>query len=304
MDVRQLRYLRAVARGGSFTAAATAEQVAQPAVSKQIQRLEQELGLALLDRGSRGATLTQEGAVVARYADRVLGLLEDLQAELADRGTLARGRLRLCATETVMDYLLPTALAALHRRYPGLEVSAEMLGTDDAVALLLDRQVDVALVTLPLSQAELTVEPLFFEDIVLLVPTADPLAERASVTLAELAERELLLSMTGHGLRAVIEAACRRVGFAPRPALELRSQEALIRLVEQGAGLAFAPRLCVQRPRPGVHVCAISQPELRRGIGWARLRDRHVPRAVQELVRELGVAARADAGAVAAGPTR
>jgi len=288
-----LRYLQAIARGGSFTSAADAEQVAQPAVSKQIQRLERELGVVLFDRRSRGATLTEEGAVAARYADRVLGALEDLRAELADRATLLRGSLRLCATETVMDYLVPTALAALHRRYPGLEVSAEMLGTDDAVALLLDRQIDVAIVTLPLRHPDLVIEQLFSEDIVLLAPAGDPLAGRDTVAFAELAGRELLLSMPGHGLRSSVEAACRRAGFSPRAALELRSQEALIRLVEQDAGLAFAPRLCVQRPRPGVHACKLTQPTLRRAIGWAQLRDRHLPRAVAELVRELGDAVKA-----------
>lgn len=291
MEVRQLRYLQAIARSGSFTGAAEAERVAQPAVSKQIRHLEDELGVALFDRGGRGATLTGEGEVVARYAERVLGLLDELRAELADRAVLERGRLRLCATETVMEYLLPAALATLHQRHPRLELSAEMLGTDDAVALLLDRQVDVAIVTLPLSHADLVVEPLYSEEIVLLVPEGDPLAGRAAVALHELARRELLLSMPGHGLRAVIDAACRRVGFVAHPALELRSQEALIRLVEQGAGITFAPKLCVQRPRPALHVCQVVQPALRRSIGWARLRDRYVPRAVEALIAELAEAA-------------
>ncbi|HEV7215674.1 MAG TPA: LysR substrate-binding domain-containing protein, partial [Chloroflexota bacterium] len=225
MELRQLRYLQAIARSGSFTGAAAAEHVAQPAVSKQIRSLEEELGVVLFDRSGRGATLTAEGEVVARYAERLLSLLEELRAELADRAVLKRGRLRLCATETVMEYLLPAALAALHQRHPHLELSAEMLGTDDAVALLLDRQVDVAIVTLPLSHPDLVVEPLYSEDIVLLVPASDALAGRAAVPLRELAGRELLLSMPGHGLRAVIDAACRRVGFVTHPALELRSQE-------------------------------------------------------------------------------
>jgi DNA-binding transcriptional LysR family regulator len=292
VELRQLRYLQAIARSGSFTGAAEAEGVAQPAVSKQIRRLESEIGLALFDRGGRGASLTAEGDVVARYAERVLSLLDELRAELADRAILERGRLRLCATETVMEYLLPAPLAALHRRHPNLEISAEMLGTDDAVALLLDRQVDVAIVTLPLSHPDLAVESLYSEDIVLLVPTDDPLAGRAAVALGELVERELLLSMPGHGLRAVIDAACRRVGFVPHPRLELRSQEALIRLVEQGAGITFAPTLCVQRPRPALRVCRVVQPTLRRSIGWARLRDHYVPRAVEALIAELAEAAR------------
>lgn len=291
MELRQLRYMQAIARCGSFTGAADAERVAQPAVSKQIRRLEGELGVALFDRGGRGATLTAEGEVVARYAERILGLAEELRAELADRALLERGRLRLCATETVMEYLLPAALAALHRRYPRLELSAEMLGTDDAVSLLLDRQIDVAIVTLPISHPDLVVETLYSEDIVLLVPADDPLAGRAEVALQELAGRELLLSMPGHGLRAVIDAACRRAGFVTHPALELRSQEALIRLVEQGAGITFAPKICVQRPRPAVRICQVVRPSLRRSIGWARLRDRYAPRAVEALVRELSTAA-------------
>lgn len=291
MELRQLRYLWAVARSGSFTTAAELERVAQPAVSRQVQRLEHELGAPLFDRGGRGAVLTADGEVVARYAERVLGLVEELRAELADRAALAHGRLRLCATETVMEHLLPPALAALHRDHPGLEVSAEMLGTDDAVALLLDRQIDVAVVTLPLAHPDLAVEPLFTEDIVLLVPAGDPLATGAPVTFNQLRERELLLSMPGHGLRALVDAACRRAGFVPRPAVELRSQEALIRLVEQGAGIAFAPRLCVQQPRPGVCLCPLAPPALRRGIGWAHRRDRYVPRAVHALVAELRTAA-------------
>jgi DNA-binding transcriptional LysR family regulator len=166
-----------------------------------------------------------------------------------------------------------------------------MLGTDDAVALLLDRQIDVAIVTLPLSHPDLEIQPLFSEDIVLLVPGGDPLAGRPAVAFAELAGRELILSMPGHGLRPIVEGACRRAGFAPRATLELRSQETIIRLVEQGAGLAFAPRLCVQQPRPSLHVCGLTHPALRRSIGWARLRNRHLPRAVAELVRELQQAA-------------
>ena len=138
---------------------------------------------------------------------------------------------------------------------------------------------------------DLTVEPLYSEDIVLLVPVGDPLASRDSVALHDLAERELLLSMPGHGLRAVIDVACRRAGFVTHPTLELRSQEALIRLVEEGAGITFAPRLCVQRPRPGLHLLSVTQPALRRSIGWARLRDRYMPRAAQALVTELAAIA-------------
>ncbi len=287
MELHQLRYIRAIARSGGFTRAAEQEGVAQPAISKQVRLLEEELGVRLFDRIGRTVKPTQAGDIAIRYAHHVLDALDDLRLELDDVTGLARGEVRICATETVMDYLLPAALAELRLRHPGIRVSAEMLGTDDAVALLLQSSVDVAIVTLPLVHPDLTVEHLFTEDVVLLVPYGDPLAARASISLKELADRDLLLSMPGHGLRATIEAACARIGFVPHAVLEVRSQEALIRLVERGVGLSFAPRLCVQHARRAVHICTVSDPALQRRIGWAVRTGRHVSRAVHELVALL-----------------
>src|SRR5579859_6915338 len=199
MEIAQLRYLRAIARTGSFTAAAEAEGVEQPAVSKQIKRLEEELGVRLFERRARRVRVTDAGRVAVHHAERALSSLDDLRTELVDLEGLARGRLRVCATETVMDYLLPTALAGLHERFPGLEVSAEMLGTDDAVGLLLADEVDVAIVALPLSHPELEVVTLFVEDVVLLTPRDDVLREVDRVALSDVRDREFLLSMPGHG---------------------------------------------------------------------------------------------------------
>lgn len=287
MELSQLRYLRAIAHTGTFTAAAEAEGVAQPAVSKQIKLLERELGVALFERRARRVHVTQAGRVALHHAERALSSLDDMRRELVDLAGLARGRLRVCATETVMDYLLPAALADLHGRFPGMEVSAEMLGTDDAVALLLADEADVAIVALPLSHPELEIGTLFIEDVVLLAPRNDGLREVDRVALGDLRDREFVLSMPGHGLRAIVEAACARAGFVPKAKLEVRSQEAIIRLVERGAGLAFAPRLCMQGAARAVHVCAISDPPLRRRVGWAQRLGRHESRAVGEFLASL-----------------
>lgn len=287
MELRQLRYLRAIAQTGSFTAAAEREAVEQPAISRQIKLLEDELGVPLFDRVGRRVRLTQAGLVALQYAERALGAIDDLRAELIEDARAERGRLRICATETVMDYLLPTALSTIRARYPRLHVSAEMLGTDDSVALLLNHHADAAVIVLPLKHDRLEIEALFSEDVVLLTPIDDPLARHRSVGLRELADRELLLSMPGHGLRATVEASCARAGFAPRVALEMRSQEALIRLVERGAGIAFAPLLCVRGAHRAVHICEVVNPRLQRHIGWARLRGRHTPSVAFELMRLL-----------------
>src|SRR5437899_4464936 len=146
MELHQLRYLRATVRLGSVTRAAEQEHVSQPSLSKQIALLERELGVALFHRVGRRVVATEAAVLLADCAGRVL---DDLAATVDALGELrrsVRGQLRLCATETVSDCVLPEALAALRHEFPGVRVSVEMLGTDDAVSRVLADELDLAIV--------------------------------------------------------------------------------------------------------------------------------------------------------------
>ncbi|OAI44566.1 hypothetical protein AYO38_00280 [bacterium SCGC AG-212-C10] len=274
MELHQLRYIRAVVRLGSVTAAAETEHVSQPSISKQIKGVERELGLPLFHRVGRRVLPTEAGLAVADCADRVLG---DISATLSSlSGSPAAASLRVCATETVADNLLPPAMAALRERYSEVRIRVEMLGTDDAVARVLADDFDFAVVVLPLADSRLEVESLLIEEVLLAVPPAHPFARRTSVSMDEaLAEPTLILSMPGHGLRAMVDAHCATTGTTVTAHLELRSMQAILAMVASGSGIAFAPAMSL-RGQEGVAGVPLSPPT-HRSLGWVRRKGRHIP---------------------------
>lgn len=245
MELHQLRYLRAVVRAGSVTRAAEAEHVAQPSVSKQLRLLEREVGVPLLHRVGRRVVPTEAAHALADCADRIF---DDIASTLAGlSGADGPSSLRICATETVTDNLLPPPLTALHSRYPEARVRVEMLGTDDGIARVLADEVDFAIVVLPLADSRLDIHPMIDEEVLLAVPRGHPFADRGAVPLDEaLSDPGLLLSMPGHGLRALVEAGAASAGIALSPRIELRSQQALLAMVAAGGGIAFAPAMSVR----------------------------------------------------------
>lgn len=287
MELHQLRYLRAVVRSGSVTAAAEAEFVAQPSVSKQLRLLERELGVPLFHRVGRKVVPTDAAIALADCADRVLDDLAATVAAISGPESVRGGMLRMCATETVTDHLLPPALTELKQRYPECHVRVEMLGTDDAVAKVLADEADLAIVALPLADSRLDIHLLLEEEVLLAVPRGHRWAEWKRVPLEDvLGEPGLLLSMPGHGLRALVDDASRRAGIEAAGHIELRSQAALLAMVAAGGGVAFAPRMTVEG-RTNVTAVPV-EPSLSRQVGWVRRRGRHLPAIGVELLRLVG----------------
>jgi LysR family cyn operon transcriptional activator len=287
MELHQLRYLRSVVRTGSVTRAADLEHVSQPSISKQIRLLERELGVPLFHRVGRRVVPTEAGILLTECAERVLEELGAATEALAELRTSLRGSLRLTATETVTDNLLPPVLARLRGRNPAIHLTVEMLGTDDSVARLLADDVDLALVVLPLADSRLEIQTLFEEEIRLAVPLGHAWAGRRAVDLAQaLGEPDLLLSMPGHGLRAQLELEAQSRGITLQSRIDLRSQHALLNLVACGAGVAFAPRMSVEGQTDRLVVLELT-PSLTRSIGWATRRGRRLPPIAQALLTLL-----------------
>ncbi len=286
MELHQLRYLRAAVRAGSITRAAEAELVAQPSVSRQLRLLERELGTELFHRVGRRVVPTEAGLALAACADRVLDDIAATVTQIAGPSSPYSAHLSICATETAAEFLLPGALSALRGQRPGLRIAVEMLGTDDSVARLLADEADFAIVVLPLVDSRLDVHELLDEDVLLALPRGHALAEHSAVPLTEaLGDPGLLLSMPGHGLRAQVEAAAESLGITIDVPIEMRSQQALLALTAAGGGICFAPAISVQH-RTDV-VTRLTEPRLRRKLGWARRRGRQLPRIGNELIALL-----------------
>lgn len=285
MELRHLRYFEAVARHSHVTRAASELHIAQPALSKQISQLEQELGVALFDRIGRNVRLTEAGEALLPHVHAVLSQVEAARAEMAERVGLRRGRASIGTPPTVGTQLLPPALAVFHQNYPGIELRLHEAGMQTLLDLLETGVVDVAVVSLPVTDPDLTVVPLFSEDLMIAVGRSHYLANRTSVAIKDLRDEPWLLSPENYELREATLGACRRAGFSPHIILDGGEMDTLLRLVSSGMGVALFPRLAVQHVNDLVALQVTDQ-SLQRSLGIVWRGDRTASPAARAL-REL-----------------
>lgn len=272
VEFHQLRYFVAVAEQRHFTRAAAGLSVAQPSVSKQVRKLEQELGAPLFHRVSGRVALTQAGEALLPWAKRVLDDVAGARAQVRELAGLARGRLAVGATPSITTVLLPDVLARFHAEHPGIDLLVHEAGSRDLLRRLAQGEVEVALVILPVHEEAFATTPLLREDLVLAVARGHAFARRRRVAVAELRGVPLVMFREGYDLRAVTVAACQHAGFEPSFALEGGEMDGVLRMVAAGLGVAVVPGSVVEHGGPLVAV-RLSEPTLERTIGLAHRRD-------------------------------
>ena len=171
-SLHQLRLLVTVAERGSFTQAAEALHISQPAVSAQVRELERRYGQPLLERQARGVRLTEAGRLAVSYAERILGLTTELDRTLADLRGVQRGRLTLGASTTPGEYVLPALIGGFVQRYPGIEVALSIGNSQVIGAAVLAHRLDFGFVGIPLNDRHLIVTPFAEDEIVLFAAPA------------------------------------------------------------------------------------------------------------------------------------
>jgi DNA-binding transcriptional LysR family regulator len=288
MDLRQLAALVAIADHGSFSAAARALYTVQSNVSTHIARLERELGDVLVDR--HAGEPTPAGALVVERARRVLRELEDIPGDLAsDRDHIA-GQTRLGVIGTTARWLMPQVLGAVQRNHPGVRAIVHEGSTSTLLPMLVNRQIDAAVVHLPIDDPEIEVDPLFAEDLMLLAHTAHPLAEREELLLSELAHHPLLIPPPGTSLRRVVDRAASNQNVVLRVQAEIDGVRLLTSLAFDGYGPAIVPATAVPGWLRGDFRLIRVHGLPRRVVGWAqrrRPRTNAATNAVKVLTRQL-----------------
>lgn len=290
MELRHLRYFEAVARHSHVTRAAEELHIAQPALSKQISQLEHELDIALFDRIGRNVRLTEAGEALLPHVRAVLEQVENARVEMAERVGLRRGRAALGIPPTVGTQLLPPALAAFHQLHANIEFRLYEAGVQTLIEFLETGLVDMAVVTLPVEDPLLTVAELMTEELVIVVHSSHPLAERDSIALAELHTESWIMSPENYELRETTLHACTLAGFTPHIVLDGGEMDTMLRLVAAGLGIALVPRLAIQ-VGDGLQMVHVRDQQLRRSLGLVWRKDRPAApaaRALREfLMKEL-----------------
>jgi LysR family hydrogen peroxide-inducible transcriptional activator len=250
MNFRDLRYLVALADHKHFGRAATASFVSQPTLSTQIRKLEDELGVSLVERAPRRVMLTPIGREIAERARKVIAEVEQM-GEIARRSQDPEaGTVRLGIFPTLAPYLLPHVLPGVRKRFPRLELLLVEEKTDQILARLRDGRLDAGVLALPVHDDQLQVEPLFDEPFVLAVPQQHALARRSSLKLRDLDHQHLLLLEEGHCLRDQALDVCHMAGADERDGFRATSLETLRQMVAAGVGITLLPVLAVQPPVP------------------------------------------------------
>jgi DNA-binding transcriptional LysR family regulator len=275
LQLSHLRTLQAIARHASFSRAAQALNLTQPAVSMQVRHLERALGLPLLERVGKRAFPTRAGELLLAHADRALRELEAGVERVQELRGVVAGRVRLGTSASISIYLLPPALRRFRARYPETEVVIVTGNAAEITRAVVANTLDVGIVSLPVRDRELVVTPFFRDELVAVAPP-DPAWRRTPVLdAAALAAHPLILFEAGATLRRIIDGWFHRAGVAPRSPMELGNTEAIKKLVEAGLGLSVTSWFSVKSEvRAGTLRAIRLTPPLERQIGLVRRRDK------------------------------
>jgi DNA-binding transcriptional LysR family regulator len=280
--------LVAVARTGSMSAAAAELGISQPGVSRQIQRLEEEIGVRLLDRGSRMLRLTPAGERFRAYADTALAQHEAVLRDVRGETAVLVGELRIGASSTPGEFLVPGLVAAFADRHPG--VRPEIFIADSAIVQdeVRAHRWDIGFVGARLNGRGLDLHPVAQDEVVLAVPAGHPFATRGAVSLNELAGQPFLVREEGSGTAASVERALAQRGMTlpeHRTVMVLGSTQAIVSAVEQGLGLGWVSSLAlVDRSRERVVPVRLAALPLRRFLFLVRDPRRVLPPAASAFV--------------------
>lgn len=287
MELNQLRGFVMVARTGSFTRAAEALYLTQPALSLQVKALEAAVGEQLFERRGGGLLLTPAGYILLRRAEQMMGLLDQAEEEIAALRGLERGRLSIGTNDSYALYLLPDVVRLYRERFPGVELRLTNSCSTQVASMVADGEVDFGLVTLPLEQAPVQARPLLWREDVLACAPGHVLCAQPDLGLEQLAAYPLLLLDRGSS-RSLLDRLFEEAGLTPRIVIELASVEVIKRYVEIDLGISIIPRFAAEREiaSGSLHVTRLSWLPPR-AIGLIQRRTGYLSPAASKFVELL-----------------
>lgn len=290
MELHQLRYFCAVVRAGNFTRAAQLENVAQPSLSQQILKLEDELGAKLFDRFPRSARLTQSGRAFLPKAEAILRQVGEARTQIQEMAGAERGEIVIGAIPTIAPYLLPTALARFARQHPAITVNVVEAITPALLEQLHDGRIDLALLALPVPGDELACEHILTEPLFAVLPAQHRLADRETLDLIEIKDDRFLLLKEGHCFRENTISACRHSKIQPNVVFESGQFSTILAMVAAGMGVSIVPAMAIDK-RKGCKFIRLKDERASRRVGLAQLKHHFPTRAHRALVEHLKQAA-------------
>lgn len=283
MNLRDLKYLVAVADLRSFIRAAEQCCISQPTLSTQIKKMENNLGVQLFERNNKKVLATELGEQIIASARRILLEVDSIEELAKNSQNPLAGNFRLGAFPTLSTYIFPDLVPLIKQKLPKLRLILIEEKTEHLIAQLKQGQIDAALLSLPIKEDFLQTEKLFDDEFKLAVAGKNPLANKQVITQTDLLNQPLLLLDEGHCLRDQALQICQLKGIEEQHDVRATGLETLRQMVKAGTGITFMPEIAIKESEPDIHYIAFEEPVPKRTIGlvWRKTSAR------KELMEQL-----------------
>jgi LysR family transcriptional regulator, hydrogen peroxide-inducible genes activator len=280
MEFQQLRYVCAVADTSSFSRAAERCQVAQPSLSQQVLKLEEDLGTRLFDRLGRSVRLTEAGRAFLPHARSILHQMEIARLSVVGKSADFRGSVSVGVIPTIAPYLMPRFTSAFAKRYPEAKLRIIEETTPVLVESLRDLSIDLAILALPLRHKDLELFPIRTEPLFAVLPKDHPRASAESIALKELRGESFVMLRDGHCFRDLSLATCTHARITPKIAFESGQFSSIFGMVAAGVGVSLVPEMALDR-NAGCRYVRLNDARATRTVVAAVLRGRSFNRVQQ-----------------------
>ena len=288
MDVKQLRAFLTISETNNITKAAAMLNIVQPAVSRQIHLLEEELGVELFERGRHGMTLTQEGKVLEGYARRALREIESAKMELTSKEGGLKGTINIGILASLSELLSVALMRVIKKKYPDVNLKISVGYSGHLKEWLESGEIDLALLYDPIPSKFIDSHQIVLEQLWLVGPYTSELHQNSALELKEISELPLILPYMPHQLRAVIEHGFQFEKLDLKIAAEINDLNVQKQLVKEGLGFTILPLVSVKNDLQlkTVKVAPIRHPEFIRRIAIALPNTRHISKLVHVIASE------------------
>jgi LysR family hydrogen peroxide-inducible transcriptional activator len=283
MEVNQLRYVCAIADTGNFSRAAERCRIAQPSLSQQVQKLEEDLGVKLFDRLGRSIRLTEAGRAFIPRARAILEQMDAARTSAADKNADLRGNVTVGVIPTVAPYLMPRYTASFAKKFPDAKLRIIEDTTSVLVQGLRDLSIDVAVLALPLRHKDLELFPIRTERLFAVLKKNHPRARAKSLALKDLRAESFVMLRDGHCFRDLSLDTCARARITPNIAFESAQFSSLLGMVAAGIGVSLVPEMAIDR-NVGCRYVRLSDAQATRTIVAAVVRGRSFNRVQQAFI--------------------
>jgi len=289
MNFHQLHIFNVVAKNRSYSKAAAELFLSQPTVSVHLQKLEQELGMELFEQLGRNIYLTDAGRMLYGYTQKIFALAEEAERALEELQGLHKGRVRLGASSTPGIYYLPQLLGKFKDDYPGIELILDVGNSSEIAKKVLSNQLDIAVIGEQAMDADLVAEPFWTDRLLLILSPQNPLLQKSTITLEDVARQQFILREPGSSTRQVIEAAFAREGIHLKVAMEFASTDGIKHAVAANLGVSIVSELAVHLcEQTGlVVVREIPDLEIKREFVLVYHKDKHLSPLTQTFIKAI-----------------